>query len=151
MSWKDIPDSGGQSENIPAGHYTLRFVKVLRGPKDKEPFTSSNGDPQIMLVAADDQDREAAVMVTLSEKAAWKLKSYLVAVGADLDAMDRDGVDFRNFADADFAAAQLIDRPFRGEVSWEKSKKPGETKQYADIKPLRAPTVNKTAVDEIPL
>ena len=149
MGWKDVPDSR-QSEKLPGGvHEKLRFKRVLRGAKDKPPFQSRDGSPQIMAILCDEQDREAPIMLTLSEKAAWKLKSILQAVGADLDAMDKDGVDWRHFADELFAMKQLCDRPFRGEVEW----RPGEGgKEYADVKPYRRnPGAAAPMPDEIPI
>jgi len=141
MAWKDVPDSS-QSEKIPPGSYDqLRITRVLRGPKDKAPFTAKDGSPQIMAIITDDQDREVSAMLTLSEKAAWVLKSYLVAIGADLDAMDRDGIDYRNFSDETFAAGQLCDRPFRGEV------RAGKNPAYPEVIPFRPPHAGADAPD----
>lgn len=136
---------GGQAEQIPAGQHQLKIVKVVFGKKDGTKFASSNGDPQIMVVFADNQDREAAQMVTLSEKAGWVLASILKAAGADMAKMTERGITPAKFAEEKFAEAQLIGRVLTAHVSWETA---DNGKEYASIKPLRA---RAEVPDEIPI
>ena len=150
MPWNEIEEGQATAEKIPAGTHTLRVVKVLRGKKDGTIFTSKSGDPQIMVVYADQEARECAEMLTLSRKAAWKLKNLLIAVGADLDKMDKAGKDWTDFEDEDFASVQLCDRPFRGEVTYKKGTGDHADKEFASVNPLREPAEAMPAADDVP-
>lgn len=147
--WNKASEGQADTEKVPAGQHTLKIVKIVFGSKKNGPFISSNNDPQIMLIFADDQAREVALMVTLSEKAAFKLAGILKAAGANIDAMTRDGITPDRFADEKFANANLLGRSLTANVTY-------DDKGYADVKPLRprpgqtAPTKQPDA-DEIPV
>ncbi len=123
---------GGSAPKIPPGAgIDLKIVKVVFGSKAGGKFESKNGDPQIMVIFADNVDREAPEMVTLSDKAAWKLAQILSAAGANLERMKAAGITPDKFADEQFATANLVGRKLKGDVEWD------DTGKYATITPLR--------------
>lgn len=133
--WGKASDGNGKgdAEQIPAGEHKLKIIKVVFGKKTDgvlEPFLSKSDDPQIMLIFADDQAREASQMVTLSEKAAWVLAGICKAAGMDVQKMTDRGITPDRFADETFATAQLVGRVLTAKVTY-------NDKGYAEIKPLR--------------
>jgi hypothetical protein len=146
-------ESGEYAERIPAGVHDVRIVRVLFGSKNGGPFRSQAGDPQLMLIFADPEGREAGQMVTLSEKAGWVLARLLSAAGADMARMKADGVLPRDFTDQEFARANLVGRRLKADVKY----KPGrDGKEYADLTPIRrrpdeaAPAEDDLDSDTIP-
>ncbi|MBM4020295.1 MAG: hypothetical protein FJ288_18570 [Planctomycetes bacterium] len=127
-------EGGDYAERIPAGVHDVEIRRVLFGSKKGGPFKSRDGDPQIMLIFADPQGREAPQMVTLSEKAGWVLARLLSAAGADMQRMKADGVLPRDFANQEFARANLVGRRVRAEVKY---KQAADGKEYADVTPIR--------------
>lgn len=90
----------------------VQITKIVFGNKSG-PFrtsASSGCAPRLMLIMADADGREVASMVTLSEKAGWTLRSILSAAGADMQKMKDDGVRPEDFAQEQFANANLIGR-----------------------------------------
>ena len=132
MDWKKAAERK-EADRIPFGKYDgLRVTRIIRGKKDGTMFASEKGSPQMMFIIGDNQDREIVDMITLDERNAWKLAQYLEAMGVDMDAMTRDGVDISAFQDEAFAAAQLIDRPFAAEI------RPNEQKpEFPKIVPFK--------------
>jgi hypothetical protein len=126
--------SGDYAERIPAGVHDVEIRRVLFGSKKGGAFRSQGGDPQIMLIFADRQGRETPQMVTLSEKAGWVLARLLSAAGADMQRMKADGVLPRDFANQEFARANLVGRRVRAEVKY---KQAADGKEYADLVPIR--------------
>ena len=127
-------ESGDYAERIPAGVHDVRIIRVLFGSKGGGLFKSRAGDPQIMLIFADGEGREASQMVTLSEKAGWVLARLLSAAGADMKRMKADGVLPRDFTNQEFARANLVGRRLKADVKY----KPGrDGKEYADVTPIR--------------
>ena len=51
-----------QTEKLPAGWHHVRVARIVTHRSTGEPFTSRKGDPQVMIVFADDHDREATQM-----------------------------------------------------------------------------------------
>ena len=150
--WKKSADETANAESIPPGEHAVRVVKVLYGKKDGSKFFTKNGDPQAMIILADDQAREAGLMLTFSDKAAWKLAQVLEAAGVNLEPMTRDGVTPDRFANEAFGTAQLMDRQLRIRVKYKKDS------AYPEITPLRrapgqsaAAPVTVPAEDDIPL
>lgn len=140
--WGKASEGQNDTEKVPAGQHKLKIIKIVFGSKKNGAFVSANNDPQIMLIFADDQAREVPLMVTLSEKAGFKLAGILKASGANVDAMTKDGITPDRFADETFANANLVGRVLTAEVSY-------DAKGYADIRPLRArpaPTADEVAV-----
>jgi len=125
-------EGGEYAEKLPDGKHPVEITRVVFGKKDGTLFKSKGGDPQIMLIFADELGREALQMVTLSFKAGFILAKILEAAGADLDHMTADGVTPRSFAEPEFANANLVGRQLEIEVVW--SSKNG--KDFADITPL---------------
>jgi len=127
-------ESGEYAERIPAGVHDVRIIRVLFGSKGGGLFRSRAGDPQLMLIFADREGREASQMVTLSEKAGWVLARLLSAAGADMARMKADGILPRDFTNQEFARANLVGRCLKVDLKY----KPGrDGKEYADLAPIR--------------
>jgi hypothetical protein len=122
------------AERIPAGTHDVEIRRVLFGSKKGGAFKSRDGDQQIMLIFADGEGREASQMVTLSDKAGWVLARLLSAAGADMKRMKADGVLPRDFANQEFARANLVGRRLRVDLKY---KAGNDGKEYADVTPVR--------------
>jgi hypothetical protein len=122
------------ADRIPAGVHDVVIKRLLFGSKKGGAFRSRDGDPQIMLIFADGEGREASQMVTLSEKAGWVLARLLSAAGADMKRMKADGVLPRDFANQEFARANLVGRRLRVDLKY---KAGNDGKEYADVTPVR--------------
>ena len=127
-------EGGEYAERMPEGVHDVEVKRLLFGSKKGGAFRSRDGDPQIMVIFADREGREAAQMVTLSEKAGWVLARLLSAAGADMARMKGDGVLPKDFAHEDFARANLVGRRLRVEVEY---KRGGDGKEYPDVTPVR--------------
>ena len=147
---------GDYAERIPSGVHDVEIKRLLFGSKKGGAFRSRDGDPQIMLIFADREGREASQMVTLSDKAGWVLARLLSAAGADMARMKADGVLPRDFANQEFARANLVGRRLRVDLKY---KRGGDGKEYADVTPVRtrpaappaqAPTEDGLDPDSIP-
>jgi len=125
---------GDYAERIPSGVHDVEIKRLLFGSKKGGAFRSRDGDPQIMLIFADREGREAAQVTTLSEKAGWVLARLLSAAGADMKRMKADGVLPRDFANQEFARANLVGRRLRADIQY---KRAGDGKEYADVTPVR--------------
>lgn len=124
-------EAGEYAEKLPDGRHPVEITRIVFGKKDGL-FKSKSGDPQIMLIFADELGREASQIVTLSHKAGFVLAKILEAAGADLERMTADNVTPKSFAEPEFANANLVGRQLEIEVVW--SSKNG--KDFADITPL---------------
>jgi len=102
-------DAPRLTENAEHDVQITRIIFTKKG----QPLVTSNGDPKIMLIMADDNGCECVVSLTLTEKAGWLLKSILGAGGADMEAMKRDGVEPSWFADEVFATKNLVGKRLR--------------------------------------
>ncbi len=110
-------DDHVSAERIPVDvPVDVEIIRVYYVDRKGQPYLSRSNDPKIMIVLADDTGREAAEMITLSDKAAWKIKSLLKAAGADLHKMKADGVEPYHFADQEFGNANLIGRRLKIKV-----------------------------------
>lgn len=137
FSWTAVDDGPVTRERIPAGKHTVKIVNVI-GEGRAGPFASSQGDRQIMVVMHDGQQREVTTMLTLSEKAAWKLKQLVQCCtpAFNLEAMEKSKVGLEHFADADFAKLQLGGRTVRVDITYEEGK---NGREYAQVQFLRPP------------
>ena len=134
-----------EAEKVPAGVHELEIKRLVFGSKNGT-FVSKGGDPQIMVIFADDQGREASQMYTLSAKAGWALARLLEACGVDMQRMEADDVEPSDFADEAFARANLMGRRLRAEVSWSRS--PRDNKDYATLTPHRPDPTRPPAAPE---
>jgi hypothetical protein len=139
--------SGNYAERIPAGVHDVAIKRLLSGSKKGGAFRSRDGDPQIMLIFADGEGREASQMVTLSEKAGWVLARLLSAAGADMARMKADGVLPHDFANQEFARANLVGRRLRVDLRY---KAGNDGKEYADVTPVRTRLAAATAQPPAP-
>ncbi|MBN2582539.1 MAG: hypothetical protein JXL80_05680 [Planctomycetes bacterium] len=130
-NWQENADREGseRAEKIPTGQHDLEIVRVVFGNRQGL-FRTRDGDPQIMLVFADPQGREASQMYTLSDKAGWTLAKLMSAAGANLQRMTAEGVKPQNFAEEQFAMKNLVGRRIRADVAWDQ-------KGYSTITPIR--------------
>jgi len=135
------------AERIPAGVHDVEIRRVLFGSKKGGAFKSRDGDQQIMLIFADGEGREAAQMVTLSDKAGWVLARLLSAAGADMKRMKADGVLPRDFANQEFARANLVGRRLRVDLKY---KAGNDGKEYADVTPVRTRPAAAPAQPPVP-
>jgi hypothetical protein len=133
---------GDYAERIPSGVHDVEIKRLLFGSKKGGAFRSRDGDPQIMLIFADREGREASQMVTLSDKAGWVLARLLSAAGADMKRMKADGVLPRDFANQEFARANLVGRRLSADIQY---KRGGDGKEYADVTPVRTRPAASTA------
>ena len=127
-------EGGDYAERIPSGVHDVEIKRLLFGSKKGGAFKSRDGDPQIMLIFADGDGREASQMVTLSDKAGWVLARLLSAAGADMKRMKADGVLPCDFANQEFARANLVGRRLRVDLKY---KAGNDGKEYADVTPVR--------------
>lgn len=122
FSWKESsePKEGAQrAPSIPAGrNIQLKVDRVIFSAKGGGGFVTKDNDPQIMVIFTDTNGNEASEMITLSEKAAFKLSQILRASGADLDRMDAQGVTPEQFAYSEFCDRHLVGRKFVGDKSY---------------------------------
>jgi hypothetical protein len=108
--WKRaIERDSPQEETIPQGYHYVTIHKIVTGSKSA-PFRSKAGDPQIMVVFADQKDRTAVHMFTLNDRAAWVLARLLSRCGVDLDELNSEGVEPGHFANKAFADNILVGR-----------------------------------------
>lgn len=134
---------GTQADKIPTGIHDLEIVKVRRGPKSGEPFRSSKGDPQLMVIFQDASGCEAAQMYTLSPKAAWTMAMLLGRCGVDLARMKADNIEPMHFANEKFAASKLVGLRCRAAVSYEKG---DDGKEYSRVEPMKVEGQERTTV-----
>lgn len=136
---KSASEEGQNAEKIPAGEgIPVKISKIVYGKKGGGSFHSRNGDPQIMLIFADQSGCEAALMVTLSEKAAWVLARIMSRFGLDLDALKAEGVQPGHFAEPTFANSRLVGLQGRINLKWKED-------GYPDIEPCESPAVTPSA------
>ena len=130
FNWTEkATEEGGTSEKIPAGQsIPVTISKVVYGKKGGAPFKSSKGDPQIMVIFTDERDREAAQIITLSDKAAWVLARLLHRFGCDTDALNSEGVLPKHFAEPAIGNAKLIGLRGRIDLTYNEQ-------GYADCQP----------------
>ncbi len=106
FGWNKASEQSGAAKMGPGVH-SVKVGKIVTGSKGG-PFKSKSGDPQIMVVYESLDNAEASEMLTLSEKAGWTLARLLSRVGVDLNAMERDGVEPRHFAQKEMAESYLL-------------------------------------------
>lgn len=117
--WNASLEGGESSEKIPAGqNIRVGITKIVYGKKGGAPFKSKSGDPQIMVIFSDDQEREVSQMYTLSKKAAWVLARLLSRFGANLEDLKNSGVEPIHFANPTIASTHLIGRTGRINLSY---------------------------------
>jgi hypothetical protein len=132
--WTGAADGKARAPKIPPGETDLTIIDVIFGSKKAGLFKSNDGDPQIMVIFGDGKGHESGEMITLSDKAAWKLAQLLAASGANLAAMKERGITPAKFTEEQFAKKNLIGRKFRGDVQYEAA---ANGKDYARVTPLR--------------
>ena len=136
---QDAEKSGGQNApQIPAGLADVEIKKLIHANRDGERFVSQKGDPQMMVVYADDNGGEAADMFTLSDTAGWALAKVMEAAGMNLAKLDAAGVAYHHFANEEWAAKALVGKRLRIQIAWGVGK---NGKPRATITPIRREAV----------
>ena len=122
------------AEELPEGRHTVHITRIIHG-NQTGPFESKQGEPQFMLVFADDQGREATDWFTCTSKQGWKLANLFQSFDPpmDLGKMTEAGITPEKFADFAFAEEQLRDRKFDMELKVA----PGRNgKDYRNVYPI---------------
>ena len=142
----NAPD-GNEAAPMPIGTHAVKIAKVKRGSKKNGDFTTKNGDAQIMVIFADPQEREAALMITLSEKAGWVLRRLLGCCEPrpDFEKMNAAGVLPVHFAKPSFGDKNLVGKRLRIDVRHESGK------EYPTITPIKAEGSPSFADGELPV
>jgi len=135
--WNEQAEKDGRGPKIPVGRHELRIEEVVY-EKKSGPFISSKGDPQILVILRDKQEREAGSMYTLSAAAGWSLAKLLKACHpvVNLAKMQADGIEPKHFANPDFADSVLLGRQLLCDVQYEKG---SDGKEYPRVAPLCDP------------
>ena len=132
-AWKEEADK--VAGKCPKGVHRLKVARLLRSGKGGSLFTSSKGDPQLMVIFENPDGAEVGEMLTLSDKAAWKLSKLLSRGGADLEQMERDGIEPKHFANEAIAEQYLLGMETWAEVTYEEGR---DGKSYGRVDPLFA-------------
>lgn len=134
FDWSGSAEGGAQAETIPNGDLVpVTISKIVYGKKGGQPFQSKSGDPQIMVVFRDLEEREASQMFTLSKKAAWTLARLMHRFGVDLDGLAASGIEPHHFAEKHIADNYLIGRKGRINIRWPIVD--GVVSKYPEIEP----------------
>ena len=144
--WKKNAEESGRADKLPAGVYHLEIVETRHASKGKA-FASKAGDPQVMIIVADETGRQATQMITLSAKAGWVLAQILDKCGVNLDRLRDDGIEPHHFAEHRIAEQYLAGLKFYGEVRWEKG---NDGKEYSKVVPLDESEVDVTKTTKQP-
>lgn len=128
QGWQKEAEKAG-AEKLPLGTHDVKIVRLV-WEKQGEPMLSQSGDVQFMVIFQDAAQREAALTITLSAKAAWVLARLCSRAGMDLAKMDEAGVGLDRFEDREFANKNLLNR----ELAIKLTQRQGS--QYPDIEPL---------------
>jgi hypothetical protein len=110
-AWKQAAQG---APKMSEGYHLLKVMRVSNEGKEGEVMRSKSGDPQLRVTVANAKGEQSRILVTLSHAGGWVLAQMLEHSGADLDRMEREGVDVSNFEDIDFATQQLVGRKFWG-------------------------------------
>lgn len=140
VDWASDEEGGGYADRLPPGEHQVTIKRVVYENGEGHKFASKGGDPQILLVLADTDGREAITMLTLSDKAAWTIMRLLSACGyskKDREDMNKDGVKVEDFATG---AAEIY---FTGQGLTIKVKhtirknREGIDQTYTDVEPIK--------------
>jgi len=153
-------EGGSQAARIPPGEHTLLCSRAIYGKQDGTLFSSRAGDPQVMLVFVDNQQREAAQMFTLSDAAGWTVARLAAAMDPDLPGeMKRRGLHPHDLAEPEVLKYWLMHPTvsgqsdskgnfFKARVAYTKSRS-DPRKEYAEITPIRKEP--EAAEDDVPM
>lgn len=137
-------DWNGESQKVARApkstpkEHALRIVRILHCNRDGQLYLSRSNEPQMMVIYGDEENGECGEMMTLTAKAGWKLAKVLAAAGVNMEEMGSRGLEPKDFADPDFAAAFLMPEgvglTFRGRVTYRKG---NDGEEYPDVTPIR--------------
>lgn len=137
-AWQQNSEQDGAAR-LPEGKMQrVTITKIVYGNANGA-YESADGDPQIMVVMADDQAREGTMFFTLSEKAGWALAKTLAALDppANLKRMEEDGITPAHFANEQFANPQLVGRSLFVDVKYKRGS------DYPELTPVRSATAQQ--------
>lgn len=123
------------SAKLGRGAHHVTVTRVLRGGKGGATFSSRAGDPQLMVIMANDAGAEVSSMFTLSDKAGWTLARFLSRAGVDTAQLMRDNIEPKHFANETIAKQWLVNRKLWVHVEYETG---NDGKRYSRVEPLTA-------------
>ena len=132
-NWKEESEKEPLAPKLPPGQHQAAISRVVYESRDGNPFRSGAGDPQIMIIWKGPLG-EAADMITLSDKAAWRLARILRATESDIDQLMRRQVEPFHFASPTMGD-KLIGKSCRIEVAYEQDKAHPD-REYARVNPV---------------
>lgn len=120
MDWNKSAE-GSFADKIPAGMGLKLTVKKVKHASKKGEFTSSKGDPQIMVVFSDANDCEAIEMFTLTRGAAFRLAKLLGAIypSGSMAKLKEYGIEPHHFQNAGFADQMLVGKSVVCDLSYD--------------------------------
>jgi len=139
-AWDEEDEDRSFGERLGVGLHFCATKKVVFGSNANGPFQSNDGDAQVMLVFGD-EEREATLMLTCSEKAGWVIRKTCSALGNDMEEMKAAGVHPNDFALEDVAVRFLT-----GKFGWFNGHQKGA---YVNFDPIKTPKAVKLKADAI--
>lgn len=112
----------GLGPRLPAGTHKVRIAAVRRTKKNGSEFVTKNGDPQAMIVFANNKGEEVVgfAALTLDPDESWMIRGILNSItpAVNWEAIRKHGVTPIKFQDEAFANKQLIGRELTITVSY---------------------------------
>jgi hypothetical protein len=96
--------------------HEVTIIRAIHTKNDGEEMTDRDGNPQLMIVFANDEGHEHVGYFALGGRWAWKFAKLVIAAGLNIAQLKIDGIGFEDFADNDFASENLSNRTLRLEL-----------------------------------
>lgn len=109
MDWNNPENNNNEAPKLPDGYHRVKVGKILHGKKDGTTFENKNGDPYILVVFQDAEEREASCNYTLTDAMLWKLGELIGWSGGsnELTELQPAAVDF---TDPSFCEQHILGR-----------------------------------------
>jgi len=137
--WAGESNKTGRAPATTPGEHLLKIVRVIHSKQNGQAFMTRSNEPQMMVVYGDEACGECSEMMTLTAKAGWTLARMLSACGVNMERLQVDGLEPRDFVDPEFATTFLmpggVGLKFKARVSYTKG---NDGKDYPTIMPIRA-------------
>lgn len=135
-TWKESAEQEGpQSLKAGAGHHYFTITKIIRVNKDGQPFKANDGSDKILLILTNQQNEEAMMSLTLSERAKWVTAKLLSRVGVELEELDNENVAITDLVHDGVAERYFLNRSCYAYVGPQVDRKTGEKKLDREGKP----------------
>jgi len=129
FDWTYSDEQGRDIADIPPGVHQISVKRVMYTKRDGTPLVSKNNEPVITLVLEDAEGRQLLDRLTLSDKAAWRLKKWLSRLNVDAKALNAKGLLL-----ADFLRPEIGKEFLYAKTCWVEVTQDG---QYLRIDPLK--------------